>query len=207
MKDIDLIKEFLLNIKIKTSLNNKDGRYNSTIDEDIIIKMLRDNGFGRDIFLTTDDLGLNNRHWFDIWLVNDNNPVNIKSSSFKSADNACNFLSLLYCFSDINIDKLHLANSGKDSILFSKLLKNGFVDNNRDYIFLVVNKNNGDVIVNSLKCLSTISINPNNLPFQINWRNNMNPIYRNIDELRSYYSNIFIKTREKDWRNRFYEGF
>jgi hypothetical protein len=72
-------------------------------------------------------------------------------------------------------------------VLFTKL-KNGNYNTNpkKDYYFVVLNKTNGDVIVNSVKGLSILTPNINNLPFQVRWDKNRTftyaPIHKKINQ-------------------------
>jgi cellulose synthase/poly-beta-1,6-N-acetylglucosamine synthase-like glycosyltransferase len=58
------------------------------------------------------------------------------------------------------------------------LLNYSDVDNNRDYYIIVVDKSTKKVYLNSLKSLAKITANGNNLPFQIKWVDNLNPVVR-----------------------------
>ena len=73
-------------------------------------------------------------------------------------------------------------NSKMSDVLFNKIKNKEYNKNNkRDYYFIVINKNNyNDIIVNSLKGLTILSPNINNLPFQICWNKNRNFKYENI---------------------------
>ena len=56
---------------------------------------------------------------------------------------------------------------------YLKLLKQNLKETEKDYYFLVINKENtNDIFINSLKNISTLQPNGNNLPFQIKWCNN-----------------------------------
>ena len=69
------------------------------------------------------------------------------------------------------------------NILFSKLKNNQLNKKyKKDYYFLVLNKNNNkDIIINSVKGLTTLTSNLNNLPFQVKWDKNRFFIYKNIN--------------------------
>ena len=52
----------------------------------------------------------------------------------------------------------------------------------KDYYFIVLNKTNqSEIIINSVKGLSQLTPNINNLPFQINWNNNKEYKYHIIN--------------------------
>jgi hypothetical protein len=68
-------------------------------------------------------------------------------------------------------------------LLFQKLRDKKY--NNRskkDYYFVVLNKMEvNDIIINSIKGLTILTPNINNLPFQVNWSKNRNFHYENIN--------------------------
>ena len=52
----------------------------------------------------------------------------------------------------------------------------------KDYYFIVLNKNNNsEIIVNSVKGLTVLTPNLNNLPFQVKWNKNKYFSYKNIN--------------------------
>ena len=69
-------------------------------------------------------------------------------------------------------------------ILFDKLKAKKYNKiNKKDYYFLVLNKTTpGDIVVNSMKGLSILTPNINNLPFQICWHKNRDFYYEPIDK-------------------------
>ncbi len=81
----------------------------------------------------------------------------------------------------------------------------------RDYYFLIINKNDPkDIFINSLKGIQTLQ--PNNLPFQCKWDNNREIIQRDFDESKNFIlsalaesiklrSSIYLKFKE------FFGGF
>ncbi len=63
---------------------------------------------------------------------------------------------------------------------FQKLHKDLGKNTDRDYYFLIINKNDPkDIFINSLKGVQTLQ--PNNLPFQCKWDNNREIIQRDFD--------------------------
>lgn len=76
----------------------------------------------------------------------------------------------------------------------------------KDYYFIVINKfDSNDVIINSVKGLSKLTPNINNLPFQIKWNDNRD------------YNNTFIKDKikmliecfqrpQQNWKEHFLEN-
>jgi hypothetical protein len=176
------IKKHLEINKIVFSNINEDGRINSSSDEDNIIislvKKFKDKIKKPKI-----------RMWYDIlahdfyygWI-----PINIKTTTTLTSDNVGNLAICVYAYTDYILD-LHqnkTYENGKMSvILFDKLKNKQYNKNNKkDYYFLVLNKNmSGEIIVNSVKGLSNLSPNVNNLPFQIIWNKNKNFKYEKIN--------------------------
>jgi hypothetical protein len=67
--------------------------------------------------------------------------------------------------------------------LFEVCIEQNTRDTNKDYYFLIINKNDtNDVFINSLKQVSTLQANGNNLPFQIKWCDNKVMIAKSFDE-------------------------
>ena len=195
--------DFLRDNPVVLVNEHRDGRVNSSLHEDQIIEHLRKNGFGVEYFRSSDDLGISNRCWWDIVIEEGDKvyPVNIKTSSHKTSDNACNFLALNWALTDIDISFYATPNAGRDTRKFMEWYNGDQNSEDRDYYFLSVNKNNtSEVIANSLKCIPEATPNPNNLPFQVCWRKNHNTIKRTNKEALEYYMNILRQSFDKDWR-------
>jgi|21_taG_2_1085346.scaffolds.fasta_scaffold02007_4 hypothetical protein len=173
------VENFLKSQQVVLCKESRDGRVNSQKDEDIIIELL--NEHYADYIVIPEA-----RHWFDIMHKQTKTPINIKSTSMAGTDNASNFLSLLYCFTDLKIKPERRANKTKDWKELVTWLKNNTSkvhENNRDYWFLVVSKNNTkEVFWNSLKKLPSPTLNPSNMPFQVNWEKNKNICQRTHEE-------------------------
>ena len=177
------IQKYLKAQAFQFSNQNEDGRINSCNDEDEVIKLLVKN-FGDKIKKPKI------RMWYDI-LVFDNMygwlPVNIKTTTLQTSDNTGNLAMCVYAYTNeiLNIHKDKSYENGKMSaILFDKLKKKEYNKNNKkDYYFIVLNKeNNSDIIVNSVKGLSVLTPNINNLPFQVNWSKNREFQYEKISK-------------------------
>jgi hypothetical protein len=126
--------------------------------------------------------------WYDIliydyiygWL-----PVNIKTTTTLTHDNTGNLSMCVYSYTNeiLNFNNIKsYENSKMSNILFNKIKNKEYNKyNKKDYYFIVINKNNSkDIIVNSLKGLTILSPNINNLPFQICWNKNRKFKYENI---------------------------
>lgn len=67
--------------------------------------------------------------------------------------------------------EIYYGNGQWDNYL--KLLKENLKDTEKDYYFLIINKQDtNDIFINSLKNIFTLQPNGNNLPFQIKWCDN-----------------------------------
>ncbi len=188
------IKKYLKLQSFQFSTQNEDGRINSCIDEDIIIILLIEN-FGNKIKKPKI------RMWYDIlafdyiygWI-----PVNIKTTTTMTSDNTGNLAMCVYAYTDEILD-IHrnksYGNGEMSNILFDKLKNKKYNTNNKkDYYFIVLNKTNtNDIIVNSVKGLTILTPNINNLPFQVNWSKNKKFKYENINKK----IKLFIKCLQK----------
>ena len=178
-----------------------DGRVNSNFDEDEIINILI-NKFGNRIKRPSI------RNWFDVgiydnyygWL-----PVNIKSTKTTTSDNVGNLALCVYSYTNQNLDLNNTYDNGQmATILFEKLKNKQYnYKHKKDYYFLVLNKNNNnDIIINSVKGLSNLTSNINNLPFQVRWDKNKTFHYKFI----SYCVNDFLESIKKpkpSWKETF----
>lgn len=153
------------------STQTDDGRINSCIDEEKIIDLLIEK-FSVNIKRTKI------RMWYDIlvfdtyygWL-----PVNIKTTTTLTSDNTGNLAMCVYAYTDEQLILEKMYENGKMSeILFKKIKEKQYNrKNKKDYYFIIMNKNDRqDVIINSVKGLSFLTSNINNLPFQICWKKN-----------------------------------
>lgn len=167
------IKKYLKLQAFQFSTQNEDGRINSCIDEDGVITLLVEE-FGEKIKKPKI------RMWYDIlafdymygWI-----PINIKTTTTITSDNTGNLAMCVYAYTneilDIHRDKSY-ENGKMSDILFDKLKNKEYnINNKKDYYFIVLNKTNtGDVIINSVKGLTLLTPNVNNLPFQVCWNKN-----------------------------------
>jgi len=177
------IQKYLKLQAFQFSSQNEDGRINSCVDEDEVIKLLVEK-FGEKIKKPKI------RMWYDIlvfdymygWV-----PVNIKTTTTATSDNTGNLAMCVYAYTDevldIHRDKYY-ENGKMSDILFNKLKNKEYNKyNKKDYYFIVLNKTDAsDIIVNSVKGLTLLTPNINNLPFQVNWSKNKNFKYENINK-------------------------
>jgi len=174
------IQKYLKEFDFKCSNENEDGRINSCSDENNIIKKLIER------FPNKIKTPKKIRHWFDIlvydfiygWL-----PVNIKTTTTITNDNSGNLSICVYAYTDVLLDYDTPYYNGELSNLFFEKIKNKDYNkiDKKDYYFLVINKNNSnDIIINSVKGLTTLEPNLSNLPFQICWNKNKDFNYKPI---------------------------
>ena len=75
---------------------------------------------------------------------------------------------------------------------YLKKLKENITDNNRDYYFLIVNKDNTqDIFLSSLKSIRHLVPNGNNLPFQACWNDNRYTVDRNYNDAKRFILSVF----------------
>ena len=168
------VVEYLNTLTIQVSESHEDGRVNSIDDEDTIIDLLIQK-YGEENIEKPPA-----RCWWDVKIFG--HPINIKSSKFGSAaDNFSSKAAILYALTDIPEEDV-TCTSWKS--FQTKLKENSSQSTPRDYYIIVLNKVTGVVYLQSLKSLSKLTSNGNNLPFQIKWRDNIHPVQR--DYLQSY---------------------
>lgn len=136
-------------------------------------------------------------------------PVNIKTTNAVNSDNIGNLALCVYAYTDLIPNTLSelekdYKNGEMSEILFTEIIKKIYnCINKKDYYFIVLNKNDPDnVIVNSVKGLSVLTSNANNLPFQVSWKKNEVFIYDKIN----IKVNMFIKCLQKpamSWKEKF----
>jgi hypothetical protein len=162
------VVEFLNSIAISVSKRHGDGRVNSIDDEHTIIDLLIEKYGSENVERPGD------RNWWDVRVFG--YPINIKSSKYgTAADNFTSKAAILYALTNLDESDVNVSSWKK----FQDALKNNSTDdNNRDYYIFTLNKVTNEVHLASLKTLAKITPNGNNLPFQIKWRENTEPVQR-----------------------------
>lgn len=176
------IVEFLKRQDLKLDKPTPDGRINSALYENEILEPLVKSGFKIERPKTRD--------WFDFSFDEDGRfyPVNIKVSTTKTYDNLNCKLGIYYALTGEKPD----FDNGINWEEYFKKLKENIKPNDRDYYFLIINKDNpSDVFSTSLKCLESIIPNGNNLPFQAKWNDNRNIIQRDFTEVKEFLLGTF----------------
>ena len=195
------IQQILQISSITLCESSDDGRINSCMDEDEIIKILNDQ-------LPNRIYKPNVRMWYDI-LIKDYRygwlPINIKSTTTLTSDNTGNLAMCVYAYTDLDLNlKKSYQNGQMSKILIDKLRRLDLnILDKKDYYFVVINKEiTNDIIVNSVKGLTELTPNINNLPFQVCWTKNRQFVYKNINAN----INLFIQALKKpkpSWKETF----
>jgi len=158
---------------VTISENHEDGRVNSITDEDTVIDLLIDKYGEENVEKPAA------RCWWDVKLFG--YPLNIKSSDFikGASDNFSSKAAILYALTNLPEDKVNTTSWKK----FQDALTNhSGAENNRDYYIIVVDKSTRKVYLQSLKSLQKLTPNGNNLPFQIKWADNTQPVDRDYGQ-------------------------
>ncbi len=164
------IAEFLKTNPYNLSQPLQDGRLNSSVNEEEILNTIKDYF---PIQLPK------SREWWDFSFEENDifYPVNIKTTTTKTADNLNGKLGIYYALCGLLPE---FNNEIAWEKYFQKLHKDLGKNTDRDYYFLIINKNDPkDIFINSLKGIQTLQ--PNNLPFQCKWDNNREIVQRNFD--------------------------
>ena len=194
------IKYYLINTIINFSSETNDGRINSSLDEKEIINILK-NKYSNKI------KEVNKRYWYDILIYDEIYgwiPVNIKTTTM-TADNIGNLATCVYSYTNEKLDINKSYNNGEMSkILFNKIKNKEYNKiHKKDYYFIVLNKiNQLDIIINSIKGLSSLTSNINNLPFQVKWNNNKEYKYDKIENKIKMFINC-LKKSKPSWKETF----
>lgn len=197
------IQNFLIANPVKLSSQLSDGRINASINEREILEKIKTEF---DIEIPPD------RHWYDFSIKNDKEkiPVNIKVTSTTTADNVQCKLGIYYALTGIWPD---FSNGVSWEEYFKRLRSDLNKNKDKDYYFLIVNKNNHrDVFCTSLKKINNLVANGNNLPFQCVWGNNRSLESRTHDEavkfiLGKLRESIQLRAKIIDEFNYYFEDF
>ena len=207
MKRLPLIlytfQTYLKTKAIQFSTQNDDGRINSCMDEAVVIKILIEK-FGDRIKAAKP------RHWYDLlaldymygWI-----PINIKTNKMTGSGNVGNMSIAVHAYTDemLDIFREQTYDNGKMSVILLKKLKDKKYNtkHKKDYYFLVLNKKNAtEIIVNSVKGLTILTPNINNLPFQVCWDNNRTFKYQPIHQKIKHFVQSLQKPKPS-WKETF----
>ncbi len=177
------IAEFLKTNPYNLSQPLQDGRLNSSVNEEEILNTIKDY-FPIQLPKA--------REWWDFSFEENDifYPVNIKTTTTKTADNLNGKLGIYYALCGLVPE---FNNEIAWEKYFQKLHKDLGKNTNKDYYFLIINKNDPkDVFINSLKGIQTLQ--PNNLPFQCKWDNNREIVQRNFTESKNFILSALAKS-------------
>ncbi|WQS71106.1 restriction endonuclease [Helicobacter pylori] len=175
------IAEFLRTNPYNLSQPLQDGRLNSSVNEEEILNTIKDY-FPIQLPKA--------REWWDFSFEENDifYPVNIITT--KTADNLNGKLGIYYALCGLLPE---FNNEIAWEKYFQKLHKDLGKNTNRDYYFLIINKNDPkDIFINSLKDIQTLQ--PNNLPFQCKWDNNREIVQRDFDESKNFILSALAKS-------------
>ncbi len=197
-QELSRIANFLLKQPILLTRMGEDGRADSIVNENEIIHHLERHL--TQIGLTPNQFIVPRaREWYDFALeiTNKNGsaqfyPINIKVTDTTHADNLSCKLGIYYALTGMLPD---FPNEIKWQIYFNKLKQYIGKNTTKDYYFLVVNKDNEqDVFCNTLKGLSSLQPNGNNLPFQCRWDSNREYISRDFSSAKQLIMSTFAES-------------
>ncbi len=163
------IAEFLKTNPYNLSQPLQDGRLNSSVNKEEILNTIKH--FPIQLPKA--------REWWDFSFKKNDifYPVNIKTTTTKTADNLNGKLGIYYALCGLLPT---FNNEIAWEKYFQKLHKDLGKNTDRDYYFLIINKNDPkDIFINSLKGIQTLQ--PNNLPFQCKWDNNREIVQRDFN--------------------------
>ena len=178
--------EYLNSIHIPICTKHGDGRVNSIDDEKTIINKMVER-YGDEI------VEPEARSWADVFPFGF--PTNIKSSSFKGADNFSSKAAVLYALTDLPIDQILKVK--KWQVFQEVLREHGQKENNRDYQIIILNKITNEVYLTSLKKLNKLTSNGSNLLFQIAWKDNTVTVERTHREAYDFLVGAYKKAVSK----------
>lgn len=195
MENFEYLKTLFESKKINSSLLDKsleDGRLSSAISEDIIINDLINNFKNSDIYIEKAPP----RYWYDFSIKYNNKfyPVNLKITEGKTADNISSKFGMFYALTGLQYNEIKNEGNLNQWEPFNKALKKFYCDNDKDYYFLVIFKEDAKILFSSLKRIDILTPNGNNLPFQCNWGKNIIPTTRSKDEQQKYILQTFINS-------------
>ncbi|GAA8815690.1 hypothetical protein DUHN40_14540 [Helicobacter pylori] len=193
------IAEFLKINPYNLSQPLQDGRLNSSVNEEEILNAIK-HFFPIQLPKA--------REWWDFSFEENDifYPVNIKTTTTKTADNLNCKLGIYYALCGLLPT---FNNEIAWEKYFQKLHKDLGKNTDRDYYFLIINKNDPkDIFINSLKGIQTLQ--PNNLPFQCKWDNNREIVQRNFIESKNFILSALaksVKLRSSIDLKEFFGGF
>lgn len=198
---LQVVRRYLISCNVNTSDTFDDGRCNSIVDEQNIIRKLQDKFEERMVVPRA-------RMWYDILLLDIVYgwiPVNIKTTTTVNSDNTGNLAMCVYSYTNEPLDLSQFYTNGKmHKLLVHKLKEKQFNTSYvKDYFFLVLNKHdNSEIIINSIRGLTKLTTNVNNPPFQVKWSANRKYLYKSIVASINQFK-ACIKKSKPSWKEQF----
>ena len=204
------ITEFLASQKeLPTKGSGEDARRDSAISNKGVVNFLKKQSRWKINFPNTNKNI--ERQWYDLSVCTQDRKnlfVRIKTSSLKSADNTGCIGGFYYVLTG--------REPASDTTDIVKKLRRNLRNNDKNFYFLIIKKNNKKnknlpkVFLCSLRTLKEINSSGDNLPFQCNWGENIEPsTYRSNAEMRDFLLKSYGKSlklraeRYKDFKKCF----
>jgi hypothetical protein len=194
-----LVKTFLepvlSNINLNTNPNNLAPRIVSALSETIVLNKIKE------ISVEFGDLSIfhipesKSASFYDICFKYKNRYIyaNIKITDMRNkGDNSSGWGPIYYVLTGETVNVTE-----KSLDLLSSKINLDLYDLSLNYYFIVIDKNTGKIILNSLKTLSEFISNPANPPYQINWTKNMEPKYDLINRNQTFFLTTAIESFNK----------
>ncbi len=175
------VTDYLQGQNLTLPVTSTGARASSAEAESYIIRQIQNSHICKVTDLNI--VGKNNTSWADVKI--DDCFCDIKISTTRTADNTNAKKHVYYFLTGQDPDTNSV--SSQESKIFKLMRENENVDENRDFYYLIVNKNNlDDIFVVSLKTIATLNPNPSNMPFQAKWRDCRVPVSRTWSEAREF---------------------
>lgn len=186
----DLIAYLNKHSSIRLSENVPNARLQSAVDEDKVKDELIDYCDISNIYHENGS----EREFADFFM--DGQPINIKISDCKTADNVSSTKALVYALTGKILNKeteqaneIERISEGEYGLFPSYMYC--------DYYFIVFNKREKKYIWQSCKHLSELCPNADNQPFQVKWENNYNRVNRTYEEAVKFLLEGWKHSKEK----------
>lgn len=182
---------------ISLSENVPNARLQSAVDEDKVRDELIDYCDTNNIFHENGS----EREFADFYM--DGQPINIKISDCKTADNVSSTKALAYVLTGKILNKETEQADEIERILEGEY---GLFPSYMycDYYFIVFNKREKKYIWQSYKHLSELSANADNQPFQVKWGNNYNIVNRTYEEAVKFLLEGWKQSKDKKIKKEMY---
>ena len=181
-KVLQEVADYLIESDFQLVSTGQDARQDSNQSETKIVQLLQNSEHNEDWTVYSPNIARrDNRAWYDAKIKD--YYVDIKISECTRNDNTNAKMAIYYFITGKTPDNTQV----RENIFFRDMKHYENPDENRDYYYLIVNKNNlNDIFVVSLKGLNHAFPSHNNMPFQSNWDKCRNPVNRNWQEAKEF---------------------